>query len=201
MKSGRFVLIQPRGYDRPRASQARRSLRRSLVSLALALLLVLSGVGLMRVVHADSLPQVHLNADNIAPRPIEELTGHNVTRDYANAWRDLAQALDKNQPDVLEAYFTGFAKDTFAKRISDQKKTGVHVRYIDHGHQVKAFFYAPDGGEMQLLDKAQIEEQVLDGDKVIHQGNTTQQFLVLMTPGADRWFVRSLEPVSNSMFQ
>jgi hypothetical protein len=36
---------------------------------------------------------------------------------------------------------------------------------------------------------------------VIHQGNTTQQFLVLMTPGADRWFVRSLEPVSNSMFQ
>ena len=201
MKSGGFVSIQPRGYDRPRRSQARRSLRRSLVSLALALLLVLSGAGLMHVVRADSLPQVHLNADSIAPRSIEELTGHNVTRDYANAWRDLAQALDKDQPDLLEAYFTGFAKDAFLKRISDQKKTGVHVRYIDHGHQVKAFFYAPDGGEMQLLDKAQIEEQVLDGDKVIHQGNTTQQFLVLMTPGADRWFVRSLEPVSNSMFQ
>ena len=74
----------------------------------------------------------------------------------------------------------------------------MHVRYVDHGHQVKAFFYAPDGGEMQLLDKAQIEEQVLDGDKVIHQENSTQQYLVLMTPGADRWFVRSLEPVPNS---
>lgn len=200
MKSGGFVLIRPHLSICPRLSGARGSLLGSLFSLGLTALLVLSSIGLMHVVHADSLPQIHLNADSIAPRPIEELTGHNVTRDYANAWRDLAQALDKDQPDLLDAYFTGFAKDALAKRISDQKKTGVHVRYIDHGHQVKAFFYAPDGGEMQLLDKAQIEEQVLDGDKVIHQGNTTQQFLVLMTPGADRWFVRSLEPVPNSAF-
>ena len=169
-----------------------------LFPVVLSVLLALGSVGALRVVHADSLPQIHLNADNIAPRPIEELTGHNVTRDYANAWRDLAQALDKNQPAVLETYFTGFAKDVFTKRISDQKKTGVHIRYIDRGHQVQAFFYAPDGGEMQLLDKAQIEEQVLDGDKLIHQENSTRHYLVLMTPGADRWFVRSLEPVPNS---
>jgi hypothetical protein len=184
------------GDGRPRSSS-----QRILFPVVLSVVVALCSIGALRVVHAESLPQVHLNADNIAPRSIEELTGHNVTRDYANAWRDLAQALDKNQPDVLDAYFTGFAKDAFVKRISDQKKTGVHIRYIDHGHQVRAFFYAPDGGEMQLLDKAQIEEQVLDGDKVIHQENSTQQYLVLMTPGADRWFVRSLEPVPNSAVQ
>jgi hypothetical protein len=201
MKSGGFVLVRPCEDSCPRPSAAKSSLLRRLVLLAVAALLALSSIGLMHVVHADSLPQVHLNADSIAPRAIEELTGHNITRDYANAWRDLAQALDKDESDLLDAYFTGFAKEAFLKRISDQKKTGLHVRYIDHGHQVKALFYAPDGGEMQLLDKTQIEEQVLDGDKVIHQGNTTQQFLVLMTPGADRWFVRSLEAVPNSALQ
>jgi hypothetical protein len=51
---------------------------------------------------------------------------------------------------------------------------------------------------MQLLDKAKIEQQVLDGDQVIQQENTTRQYLVLMTPGADRWFIRSLELVPDS---
>lgn len=171
------------------------------VGLALALFLVTLATStlVLRSVRADSLPQVQLNADGIAPRPIEELTGRNVTRDYANAWRDLSEALDRNQSDLLNAYFTGFAKDNVSKLISDQKKTGVRVRYIDHGHQVKAFFYAPDGGEMQLLDKAKIEQQVLAGDQVIQQENTTRQYLVLMTPGADRWFIRSLELIPDSV--
>lgn len=165
-----------------------------LSSAALALLLA-SPVWL-RVLRADSLPQVQLNADSIAPRPIEELTGRNVTRDYAFAWRDLASALDKNDAGTLDAYFTGFAKENFTQRIADQKRTGLHARYIDHGHHVKAFFYAPDGGEMQLLDKAKVEMQILDGDKVIHSENTSQDYLVLMTPGADRWFVRSLNAIA-----
>jgi hypothetical protein len=168
------------------------------LTLALFFATVAASALVLRSVRADSLPQVQLNADGIAPRPIEELTGRNVTRDYANAWRDLSEALDKNQSDLLNAYFTGFAKDNFSKLIADQKKTGVRVRYIDHGHHVKAFFYAPDGGEMQLLDKAKIEQQVLDGDQLIQQENTTRQYLVLMTPGADRWFIRSLELVPDS---
>ena len=150
-----------------------------------------------RVWAADSLPQVTLNADSIAPRQIEELTGRNVTRDYSYAWRDLARALQSNRTDLLSDYFTGFAKENFAERIADQRKTGVTVRYVDHGHNVKAFFYSPDGGEMQLIDNAKLELQILDGGKVIHQETLTQPYLVLMTPGADRWFVRSLDPIPN----
>lgn len=169
------------------------------VGIAFAMMLAVPG--LLRVLRADSsLPQVQLNADSIAPRPIEDLTGRNVTRDYAYAWRDLAAALDHNNAGALDAYFTGFGKDNFAQRISDQKRTGLHTRYIDHGHQVKAFFYSPDGGEMQLLDKAKLEIQILDGSKVIHSENASQDYLVLMTPGADRWFVRSLAPAAAQEF-
>jgi hypothetical protein len=154
----------------------------------------------MRALRADALPQVQLNAESIEPRHIEELTGRNVTRDYAYAWRDLAQALDGNQKGLLKDYFTGFAKDDFTQRISDQARNGLHTRYVDHGHKVKAFFYSIDGSAMQLVDQAQVEVQVLDGSKVVHQENTTQNYLVLMTPGADRWFVRSLQPIAAAQF-
>ncbi|SRR5581483_807094 len=178
--------------------KAFRGMRRS----AILTLLLFTGLCsyapmLFRALRADSLPQVKLNADSIAPRSIEDLTGRNVTRDYAYAWRDLAHALEANRTDLLNDYFTGFAKDKLTQRIADQKKTGVTVRYVDHGHNVKAFFYAPDGGEMQLIDNAQLEIQVLDGGKVIHQETLTEPYVVLMTPGADRWFVRSLDAFSN----
>jgi hypothetical protein len=44
------------------------------------------------------LPQVRLDADGLAPRAIEELTGTTVARHYALAWRDLAGALESSQP-------------------------------------------------------------------------------------------------------
>jgi hypothetical protein len=175
----------------------RRAFRRPIFLTAAALVAMAICVPMLfRALHADSLPQVKLNADGIAPRSIEELTGRNVTRDYAYAWRDLAAASQSNRPELLNDYFTGFAKDNLAQRIADQRRTGVTVRFTDHGHNVKAFFYSPDGGEMQLLDNAQLDIEILDGGKIIHQETVTQSYVVLMTPGADRWFVRSLDPVA-----
>ena len=173
---------------------------RILLVTGLILAVVMVVPALLRALRADALPDVRLNADSIGPRSIEELTGRNVTRDYAYAWRDLAQALDSNQKGLLNDYFTGFAKDDFSHRVADQGRNGLHTRFVDHGHKVKAFFYSIDGSAMQLLDEAQVEMQVLDGSKVIHQENGTQTYLVLMTPGADRWFVRSLQPIAASQF-
>jgi hypothetical protein len=175
-------------------------LTRVMLSLAVLLAAAMSIPAILGVLRADTVPQVQLNADSIGPRSIEELTGRNVTRDYAYAWRDLGQALDNNQKALLNDYFTGFAKDDFRQRIADQAQNGLRTRYVDHGHKVKAFFYSIDGSAMQLLDQAQIEVQVLDGGKIVHQENGTQTYLVLMTPGADRWFVRSLEPITTSEF-
>jgi hypothetical protein len=157
--------------------------------------------GLQRAsVQAASLPRVSLNADAIRPRAIDQHTGETVTRDYALAWENLAEAMDANRPDLLNDYFTGEAKVRLTQRISDQQKTGLRTHYVDHGHHAKAVFYSVDGGEMQLEDEAQIEVQVMDGQNTIHTSNVTRKYLVLMTPGADRWYVRSLELVPDTAF-
>lgn len=159
----------------------------------MAAFLILSGVFGPRVLADQPLPQVQLNADNLGPRQIEELTVKSISRDYALAWQSLSQALDQNRTDLLDAYFTGLAKDDFTQLIADQNKSGARIRYQDRGHKLEAIFYSPAGDAMQLRDQAQIEVQYLDGDKVIQSEKVTFHYIVLMTPGADRWLVRDLE--------
>ncbi len=149
---------------------------------------------------AQSLPQVHLNADGLVPRPIEELTGTTIANHYALAWRDMAQALESGRTDGLGEEFVGFAKDHLAQRIAEQRKSGVRVRIVDHGHQLKAVFYSTDGTAMQLFDRAQLEIQTFDGSRLLHTEDATHEYIVLMTPGADRWYVRDLEEVSAKTF-
>src|SRR5437660_9538532 len=94
---------------------------------------------------AQSPPQVHLDAEELKPRPIEELTGTTVARYYALAWRDMAEALDSSQLRSISEEFVGSAKDRLKRRITEQQQSGVHVHIVDHGHQLKAVFYSMDG--------------------------------------------------------
>jgi hypothetical protein len=149
---------------------------------------------------AQSLPQVHLDAAGLAPRAIEELTGTTIARHYALAWQDMAGALESGRTDALGEEFVGSAKDRLIRRIGEQNHLGLHVRIVDHGHQLKAVFYSTDGSAMQLLDQAQLEIQTFDGNKLINTQNSPQEYMVLMTPGADRWYVRDLEEVSAKTF-
>jgi hypothetical protein len=170
--------------------------------------LALLGVGVSLTLHgaitealaAASLPRVVLSAESLAPRPIEQRTGEAVTHDYAQAWQDLAFCLDSNRTDLLGDYFAGEAKRRLAQRVTDQQRAHLRTRYIDGGHRVKAVFYSVDGGEMQLEDQADLEVQVFDGDKLISTSKSTQKYLVLMTPGSDRWYVRFLESVGDKGF-
>lgn len=147
-----------------------------------------------------SLPRVHLDANGLAPRPIEELTGTTIARHYALAWRVLEEALESDRSGRIDEEFTGFAKDHLMQRISEQKQTGLRVRVVDHGHHLKAVFYSADGSAMQLLDRAQLEIQTFDGNKLLDTQDATRNYIVLMTPGADRWYVRDLEEVSSKSF-
>lgn len=151
-------------------------------------------------VQAGSLPKVVLSAESLAPRPIEQRTGEAVTHDYAQAWQDLADGLDINRTDLLSDYFTGEAKLRFTQRIKEQRNAGLRTHYQDNGHHVKAVFYSVDGGEMQLEDEVQLEVQIFDGQKMIYTSNSPQRYLVLMTPGSDRWYVRCLESVPEKTF-
>jgi hypothetical protein len=177
-------------------------------SMKIAIAMLISGCAMwsarahwrILTVHGASLPRVVLHAESTAPKAIEQHTGETVTHDYARAWQDFADCLDANQTDLLNDYFTGPAKARLAHRIADQRKAGIRTHYVDHGHEVTAVFYSPDGGEMQLEDRAQLEIQVFDGQRMIDSSNTVHKYLVLMTPGADRWFVRSLESVPDDLF-
>lgn len=144
-----------------------------------------------------SLPSVQLTAAR-GPRDIEDLTRQKILHDYAAAWKTLATGMERNQADVLNDYFTGFAKDEFSQTIKQQARTGIHWRYVDHGHKLEALFYSPDGGVMQLRDNAEYEIQIFDGARLLHSESVTATFLVLMTPAADRWMVRLLQDVPAS---
>lgn len=147
---------------------------------------------------ASRLPKVQLNANAIGPRPIEDLTRSSVARDYAYAWQTMAEALAENRPDLLDGYFTGFAKQKLLDQIAKQKSTGVRVRYTDYGHKLNAFFYSPAGDAMQLRDQSHLGIEILAGGKVIHSERVHLNYVVLMTPGADRWLVRDLESTSDA---
>jgi hypothetical protein len=151
------------------------------------------------IIASESTPRGPPRRHGLAPRPIEELTGTTIARHYALAWRDLAGALESSQGEGLGEEFIGFAKDRLQQNRR-AKAAGVHVHIVDHGHHLKAVFYSTDGAAMQLLDQAQLEIQTFDGNKLIDTQNAPHEYMVLMTPGADRWYVRDLEEVSGKSF-
>ena len=165
------------------------------VSPALALIAFSCGMVVreVRVSAAGEVPRVELNADNIGPRSIEDLTSKSVPRDYAFAWQTMEQALEENRPGLLEGYFTGLAKQDLTQRVNSQIQSGLHTRYEDHGHHLEAIFYSPAGDVMQLRDRTKFDIQFLDGGKVIYDEPASLDYVVIMTPGADRWLVRQLQ--------
>lgn len=173
---------------------------RRMLGALLALLSLDTHFGRADVQAAADLPRVVLSAESIAPRQIEQRTGEAVTHDYAQAWKDLAECLNANRTDILGDYFAGEAKRRVTQRVTEQKQAGLRTHYVDRGHQVKAVFYSFDGGEMQLEDKVQLETQVFDAEKMIYSTTATHKYLVLMTPGSDRWYVRFLESVADDAF-
>jgi len=167
----------------------------SLLVLVAIILLGLAAYHL-RAAADDDLPHVQFDADNISPRPIEDLTSKSVPRDYALAWQTMAQGLAGNNTGLLDGYFTGLAKQDFTERIKSQLKSGLQTRYTDRGHKLEALFYSPAGDVMELRDHAQLDMQVLDGGKVIYDEPVNADFTVLMTPGADRWLIRQIQATS-----
>jgi hypothetical protein len=79
--------------------------------------------------------------------------------------------------------------------VLDQTQSHLTRRYSRQSHHLEAVFYSPEGDVMELHDTAQFNLQILDGDRVIDERQMTVRYVVLMTPGADRWLVRHLQAV------
>jgi hypothetical protein len=147
----------------------------------------------LRVLAKEAVPRVQLHAEDLGPRQIEDLTSKSLPRDYALAWQTMEQALEENRPGLLDGYFTGLAKQDLTQRVRSQIKSGLRTRYQDGGHKLEAIFYSPGGDVMELRDHAKFDVEVSDGGKVIYQEPVSLEFMVIMTPGADRWLVRDLQ--------
>jgi hypothetical protein len=144
---------------------------------------------------AAGRPEVTLNIQNATPRQVEDTTQRAIARDYAAAWQALAEALAQNRPDLLTANFVGTANEKLAQTIVQQQKAGLRQRYVDKGHHLNAVFYSPEGSAMELRDTAELQIQVLDGDKVLHSEDVSVHYVVLLTAAENSWKVRVLEAV------
>jgi hypothetical protein len=169
---------------------------RTALRLALVLL-VLGAIALIAhsLVHAASAPSISLNVQNTAPRQVEETTEKSVARDYAAAWKAMADALDRNRTDVLAAGFVGTAEDKLKAAIEAQRQTGLHQQIVDKAHSVDVVFYSPEGSAMELHDTVQLQLQVMDGSKVLHSEDATVHYVALLTAAENSWKVRLLEAV------
>lgn len=150
-----------------------------------------------RLLAADGAPQVTLNVTKAAPRAVESLTERAITRDYKFAWSNLDVAMETNSADPLNGLFVGPASSWLAEAINGQRSSGITSRYLNQVHKVDAVFYAPEGDVIELHDSAEYDLEIRDGGKTIHNEHATVEYVVLMTPGADRWVVRQLQAISH----
>lgn len=146
-------------------------------------------------VGADTSPQVELNTGKVGPRAVESLTERSVLNGYRFAWENLAHALEANSVAPLNGSFVGTANSWLSDRVLAQRRSGLRSRYLNQHHKLDAVFYAPEGDMMELHDTAEYDLQILDGDKTVHDDHVVVHYVVLMTPGSDRWVIRQMQAV------
>ena len=114
------------------------ALRYALLAAVLGAFLCGIVARVLRASAATEVPRVELNADNLGPRVIEDLTSKSIPRDYGLAWQTMEQALEENRPGLLDGYFTGLAKQGLTERVNSQLKSGLQTRIADRGHHLAA---------------------------------------------------------------
>jgi len=167
-------------------------MRTRVTMLCFALVL---GAGTAQSVLGDGSPQMTLNVSKAAPRSVETLTQRALLRDYKFAWTNLAQALQTNSAAPVSGLFVGSANRWLRDAVSSQRRSGLSSQYSNQNHKVEAVFYAPEGDVIELHDVAEYDYQILDGSKAVHNEHAVVHYVVLMTPGADRWVVRQIQAV------
>jgi hypothetical protein len=161
------------------------------VSAMIALVLLSSSA----LFAADNSPQVTLDASKTSPRSVEGLTQRAIVRDYKFAWANLDVAMESNSAGPLNGLFAGSANDWLRETVSSQQRSGITSRYSNQRHKLEAVFYAPVGDVIELHDTAEYDFEINDGGKTIHNEHAIVHYVVLMTPGADRWVIRQLQAV------
>lgn len=129
-------------------------------------------------------PDVH------GSREVEDLTASAAVRDYLESWKAFRSALDENQPQLLQQDFVGTALTKLSATVAQQNQLGIHTRYVDRSHNLQIVFYSPDGLSIQLVDRVDYDEQVMQGNSVIATQPVHARYIAVLTPSQTRWLVR-----------
>jgi hypothetical protein len=185
--------------QRKRQRQGKRNMTNRIRSAKLAMLSAIVVIALFAPGYssaADTTPQVVLNTSKAGPRAVESLTERAILRDYRFAWVSLEQALESSSTAPLTGLLAGTAGVWLNEEVASQRRAGLTSRYLNQNHKLEAVLYAPEGDMIELHDTADYQLQVLDGSKTIHDEHVVVHYVVLMTPGSDRWVIRQLQSVS-----
>jgi hypothetical protein len=143
---------------------------------------------------AAAQPEVSVDTSQLkGPRPLEDQTKAAAIRDYLESWQGMNQALEQNQPGLLDEDFIGTARDKLADTIDEQAKAGIQTRYQDRAHHIQFLFYSPEGLSIELIDDAEYDVQVLDHDKPVSTVPVSTRYIVVLTPAEVRWKVRVMQ--------
>jgi hypothetical protein len=170
--------------------------RISLLAIVVATVCTMCMAGAVSSYGADTSVHVQVDMSKATPRSMEPLTERAVLRDYRFAWASLAQSLESNSVDPLQGPFEGDALRWLKDTVLSQQQSGISQRYGNQTHRVEAVFYSPEGDVLELHDTVQYQLQISDGGKVVHDDPVTMHYVVLLTPGADRWVIRQLQAVA-----
>ena len=139
-------------------------------------------------------PEVSVDTSQLkGPRPLEDQTKAAAIRDYLESWQGMNQALEQNEPGLLDEDFIGTARDKLADTIDEQAKAGIQTRYQDRAHHIQFLFYSPEGLSIELIDDAEYDVQVLDHDKPVSTVPVSARYIVVLTPAEVRWKVRVMQ--------
>jgi hypothetical protein len=139
-------------------------------------------------------PEVSVDTSQLkGPRPLEDQTKAAAVRDYLESWQGMNQALEQNQPGLLDEEFIGTARDRLADTIDEQAKAGIQTCYQDRAHHIQFLFYSPEGLSIELIDDAEYDVQVLDHDKPVSTVPVSTRYIVVLTPAEVRWKVRVMQ--------
>lgn len=139
-------------------------------------------------------PEVTVDISQLkGPRPLEDQTKAAAIRDYLESWQGMNEALEQNQPNLLDEDFIGTARDKLADAIDEQAKAGIRTRYQDRAHHIQFLFYSPEGLSIELIDDAEYDVQVLDHEKPVSTVPVSARYIVVLTPAEIRWKVRVMQ--------
>jgi hypothetical protein len=140
---------------------------------------------------APAQPSVRIEPPTLqGPRPLAEQTATSAIRNYLQSWQNLSAALDQDNPDLLDAGFTGDAKTKLADTIREQNALGIRTHYEDLAHDVQIVFYSPEGLSIELTDLVRYDVQLFDHGKPEPKRQVRSRYIVMLTPDQVSWRVR-----------